>query len=424
MRLLTALVFFSPTLLPAQDSTAMVKRLLPAIETRCAGAKRYVLEGAITLQGQRGSSPARLLSQARVKLAVSEPGKYYLWLAPVDKDEYLLASDGRKSWAYVPKLKQYTEQESASVTASEGEEDEQEEAVGDEEHDLAETWIRQVVPILSRVARSAATADVKGSMVVKLNGKKAEWPTIRVMSKRDAQGGVSLTEINADPDTGDVGRLAWSTAQYSGNQKTVFRMVVEFSSFQIGGEIPERTFVFEPKKAKLVETLPIPGQTGSFLQNKPVPDLELKTLDGEKIRLSELKGHPVVLSFWASWCGPCRRELPVLVKLNAELKDKGLVMLGVNDEGKAIGRQYTEEAKLNFRTLDDSSMKAHTPVPGAFDSQPVCDRRRGESGEVLQGRAGRAGYPGGTKGRGVVREPRARMGSRRKCDALDARRNE
>ena len=110
---------------------------------------------------------------------------------------------------------------------------------------------------------------------------------------------------------------------------------------------------------KLVETVPIPGQTGSTLLNQPAPDFELKTLDGDKVHLADLRGHPVMLSFWASWCGPCRHELPGLAKIYEEYKDKGLVILGINDEGKGAARKYSEQAKLTFQTLDDGNLKAH-----------------------------------------------------------------
>ena len=141
---------------------------------------------------------------------------------------------------------------------------------------------------------------------------------------------------------------------------SVLRLTVDFSSFQLGELLPGSLFSFiPPKNARLVDAVPIPGQTGSFLVNHPAPDFELKTLDGRRLRLGDLRGKPVLLSFWASWCSPCRRELPDLVKLYEEFRDQGLFVAGVNDEGKGTARQYAEKAGLTFTILDDSGEKAN-----------------------------------------------------------------
>ncbi|WP_434512770.1 TlpA disulfide reductase family protein [Desulfitobacterium sp. AusDCA] len=60
------------------------------------------------------------------------------------------------------------------------------------------------------------------------------------------------------------------------------------------------------------------------------PDFELKTLDGNSIRLSSLKGKKVILNFWATWCPPCRSEMPDIEKFYVDQKDKGLEVLAVN----------------------------------------------------------------------------------------------
>jgi len=221
-------------------------------------------------------------------------------------------------------------------------------------------WAHLVISTLGRLEENAQTATVAGAGEVKFEGAKQKWPVVRELSPRDEKGGLTLTEVTLDPATLNVGRLVWSNASYTKGEKFLIRMTVEFSSFHIGEKIPDSTFTFEPpKKSKLVDAVPIPGQTGSFLVNKAAPDFELKTLDGEKVRLSEQRGHPVLLSFWASWCGPCRRELPNLAKISSEYKSKGLLVLGVNDEGKGPASKYVKEASLTFDTLDDSGLKAH-----------------------------------------------------------------
>jgi peroxiredoxin len=87
----------------------------------------------------------------------------------------------------------------------------------------------------------------------------------------------------------------------------------------------------------------------------PAPDWELPTLDGSgQIRLSELRGRVVVLSFWASWCRPCRRELPALQRLLDANQDQDLEVVGVNvDEDLNAARTMAKRLKLGITMVHD-----------------------------------------------------------------------
>src|SRR5690554_4242096 len=65
---------------------------------------------------------------------------------------------------------------------------------------------------------------------------------------------------------------------------------------------------------------------------EPAPVFQLQGMDGKPVNLADLKGQVVMINFWATWCGPCRQEMPLLEKLYARYKPMGFTLLGVNVE--------------------------------------------------------------------------------------------
>ena len=73
------------------------------------------------------------------------------------------------------------------------------------------------------------------------------------------------------------------------------------------------------------------------MTGKAAPSFTLVDLQGKKVSLADYKGHPVVLNFWATYCGPCKLEMPWFQDLQNKYKDKGLVVLGLDqDDGMAV----------------------------------------------------------------------------------------
>jgi cytochrome c biogenesis protein CcmG/thiol:disulfide interchange protein DsbE len=89
----------------------------------------------------------------------------------------------------------------------------------------------------------------------------------------------------------------------------------------------------------------------------PAPGFVLDSLEGEeKVSLAEYRGRPVVLNFWASWCGPCKDEAPMLQSAWERYRDRGLVVLGIDAQDLAFdGRRFAERYELTYPLAYDGN---------------------------------------------------------------------
>ena len=83
--------------------------------------------------------------------------------------------------------------------------------------------------------------------------------------------------------------------------------------------------------SELPTPLPVATLPTSLLIGRTAPNFELETLDGESVRLSSLRGRLLFLNFWATWCEPCRRELPALQAFTEQQSDDGPLVLAINN---------------------------------------------------------------------------------------------
>jgi peroxiredoxin len=107
----------------------------------------------------------------------------------------------------------------------------------------------------------------------------------------------------------------------------------------------------------LFRVAPVPLDGAGFQQSmigSQVADFTLLDVDGKQVRLSDFRGKTVLLSFWATWCPPCKEELPALEKIYEQYKDKDVAVLAVDDEDKATIRDFLKEKQYGFTALVDS----------------------------------------------------------------------
>jgi peroxiredoxin len=127
---------------------------------------------------------------------------------------------------------------------------------------------------------------------------------------------------------------------------------------------------------------------------KAAPDFTLKDSNGAQVKLSEYRGKVVLLNFWATWCGPCKIEIPWFMDFEQKYKDQGFAVLGVSmdEDGWEAVKPYIASKKINYRVMvgDDTVGNLY----GGIESLPstfVIDRD-GKVASVHIGLVGRKDY--------------------------------
>lgn len=84
-------------------------------------------------------------------------------------------------------------------------------------------------------------------------------------------------------------------------------------------------------------------------RGKTAPDFSLSTLDGQPLRLSSYRGKVVVLDFWATWCVPCREEIPQFIRMQDQYGSRGMQVIGISmDDSPEPVRSFYQEFKMNY----------------------------------------------------------------------------
>ena len=145
----------------------------------------------------------------------------------------------------------------------------------------------------------------------------------------------------------------------------------------------------------LLRGVAVPGRTvtatgagAAAATSDGAPDFTAQTLDGRQVRLSDFRGKVVLLNFWATWCPPCVREIPRLVRVAEAYQDDGLVVLGVNttfqDDMAKVG-QFTREQGISYPVLLDPDGTVSEKYPARLMPTTVLIDRDGRMVHIKLG---------------------------------------
>lgn len=125
------------------------------------------------------------------------------------------------------------------------------------------------------------------------------------------------------------------------------------------------------------------------LIGQTAPDFTLIDMQGQKVSLSQYRGKVVIINFWATWCPPCREEMPSMEKLYQDYQDKGLVMLAVNVEenGREVVADFLEKTPYSFSILlDEDNTVQDTYGVYRFPESYIIDRNGIVVEKIIGGR--------------------------------------
>ena len=347
-------------------ATPQVLAYLKDISSTYQNLNRYQFEGTLV---RRGDAPGMERLEVPFKLVVDKPRRARTEIRNPNLN-IIAVTDSEQMWVYVPQMKQYTQQ-SANVFAP-----------GTTNAEIGQK-LATGTPIerYLNLTNGLRSARILRDETIDVGGRKVACTVVEALYQ-DPQGlpvQMLPNKLWVEKATKLVVRdsVAMLLSNTDGSTVHVFQGTV-YTIARGNAPIADSMFVFNPPPGtEKVDQFSMGGQTAvSPLVGKPAEDFSLAALDVSMNKLSGLKGSVVVLDFWATWCGPCRREMPNIVKIHHELSKKGLAVVAVNmqeDKGKVSSFLKTNQYDLPV-WLDVNGVVAGKYGASAIPTLVIIDR--------------------------------------------------
>lgn len=336
---------------PAPDGLAILQQM----------SEHYANAGSwyIAATEERTSKTEYSNEWSKTTMVAASSGNRYHYEGHSEYGSALDISDGKTAWRLRPEEHTYTE-EPASATGYQPPKVQQM-----NEGAAWQAW--RLCKELVDFSKHYSSADRLPDAVLFQDGIAIPSYVVHV---KTAQRKGPKTDTYSLEETLWIDKTTWAARKTVAHENTFIEegsariplvqdTVTTYGTAQLNTAVPEALFQFAPPQdARLVAKFS--DTPGANLTGEAAPEVQLVAADGRMVPLSSYRGKPVLLDFWATWCGPCRAGLPRLAKLQQEAAPKGLVMLSVDMD---------EEAK----TATDFLSQHHYTWPNTHDDGKIGD---------------------------------------------------
>ena len=350
----------TPSESPAPDARTLLKETSAVLREH----KSYQIDQKAIVDMQ-GTSPIHI--DMMVKMAVANPGNLRIETSG-QLGGALIVSDGENTWTFVEGLKQYMKIPAATTP---------------------ENLIKSLMPGMSDVTEQLKAKDpylsakVTGEETVEVEDRKVDCYVVEAeLDKLKLPGSVEMSDSVQRVWIDKASKLTLKLTMTATMNGPGIRGPVEMNqevtvvSAKLDTSLPDSMFSFTPPEGSKQVADFKSAKIQTDLTGQAAADFKLKSLDGKEYSLQELRGKVVLLDFWATWCGPCRRDLPAIEKLYREFNAKGLVVLGLSTgEDAGTVSSFLEVNKLSYPILlAPNEGPAKTFSVNAFPTVVLIDR--------------------------------------------------